>query len=584
MHYYKRIGGLIYIILLSAGVLFNLNLYAANNPDDVKTLDSVYNAYINLRGMHPQSLIPGVTSVNGNDRKCSFGLVSYLYNHKNELSLSRQKVLSALDQRPELEKSIVSPSGKFRIHFNSTGSYAPAYDPGLSISDNVYQVALAFDSAYSYENNYLGYKFPPGDHGLGGDDLYDIYIVNEGGSEYGATLPDDQIFDNPTSFINIDNDFSKQDSYNTTGFNGMRVTAAHEFHHAIQVGSYGGFPQGNNENFFYELTSTSMEEFVYNTINDYYFYLRDYFSGPSRSFPQYDGYGEAIWNIYLVKKYGFTGQLMIRRQWELKAAGVPIFSAINTSLLEHASSFKQALNEYGTWMYFTGYRKAKDTKNEYFDEGANYPTINLYDISYSPPSQSVDFFIKPLSNTFKKFTNKSQTTYRDTIVIITTNADYDKAENNPGEDIDAQDILSGSSFDGSNRLSDSYFWKTSSSDNNFTSGTAILNNIPPDKNISPLANNDDEAYPLPFSYQNNVDVFIPAFYNDTRYAELKIFSVSMNLVFSKNESISKDINNNFVVTWNGMDSKNHKLPTGVYIYVTSSDDKIKTGKLVIKNE
>ncbi len=39
-------------------------------------------------------------------------------------------------------------------------------------------VAIAADSAYNFEVNYLGYPPPPPDNGVGGDDKYDIYIEN----------------------------------------------------------------------------------------------------------------------------------------------------------------------------------------------------------------------------------------------------------------------------------------------------------------------------------------------------------------------------------------------------------------------
>ena len=54
----------------------------------------------------------------------------------------------------------------------------------------------------------------------------------------------------------IDNDFT---SYFSSGINGARVTVAHEFHHSIQGGNYIFRPE---DTFFYEITSTAMEEFV----------------------------------------------------------------------------------------------------------------------------------------------------------------------------------------------------------------------------------------------------------------------------------------------------------------------------------
>jgi len=100
---------------------------------------------------------------------------------------------------------------------------------------------------------------------MGGSDAYDIYLLNIGdrdlypnsngvkdnGGAYGFTQAELQInsetgYAKNTSFIIIDNDFSPKDSMLTAdnqlvqsfkvfGYNGAKVTIAHEFHHAIQM-------------------------------------------------------------------------------------------------------------------------------------------------------------------------------------------------------------------------------------------------------------------------------------------------------------------------------------------------------------
>jgi len=87
-----------------------------------------------------------------------------------------------------------------------------------------------------------------------------------------------QIPERWTSDIDIDNDFIGS-KYNAKGIQALRVTAAHEFHHAIQYG-YGWW----GERYPYELTSTWMEDVVYTDVNDYYQYLPDYFVDSMRDF------------------------------------------------------------------------------------------------------------------------------------------------------------------------------------------------------------------------------------------------------------------------------------------------------------
>ncbi len=121
--------------------------------------------------------------------------------------------------------------------------------------------------------DFLGYLPPPSDNGEGGDNLYDIYVNDFTGLIlYGQTKFDFSDGGTGPSFMEIENDFS---SYPTKGINAARVTAAHEFHHAIQLGSY---IYRASDLYFYEITSTSMEEFVYDSVNDYYNYLENYFN------------------------------------------------------------------------------------------------------------------------------------------------------------------------------------------------------------------------------------------------------------------------------------------------------------------
>ncbi len=179
------------------------------------------------------------------------------------------------------------------------------------------QVAIAADSAYNFEVNYLKYPPPPGDNGDGGDNLYDIYITTAEGS-YGFTQPETSLGNHKyTSYMEIHYSFK---NFYTEGLNAVRVTVAHEFHHAIQVGNYTG-DKYDVDGFFYEMTSTSMEEFVYNSVNDYYAYMKSYFNNPNRVFNSFrsqsnDGYDLAVWNIFLKDKFGYD---IIKKQWELFA-------------------------------------------------------------------------------------------------------------------------------------------------------------------------------------------------------------------------------------------------------------------------
>ena len=139
----------------------------------------------------------------------------------------------------------------------------------------------ALDSVYKFEITHLGYPLPPPDGIIGGDDKYDIYVMNIG--DYGYTQPENNVgASNWTTYMVIDNDFGSQ--FYTHGIDAARVTVAHEFHHAVQMGNYAPInpsePYRNADRFFYELTSTAFEEFVFDNVNDYYAYMPAYFSNP----------------------------------------------------------------------------------------------------------------------------------------------------------------------------------------------------------------------------------------------------------------------------------------------------------------
>ncbi len=204
------------------------------------------------------------------------------------------------------------------------------------------QVALAADSVYRFEVNYLGFPEPPSDNGDGGDNRYDIYITTADGN-YGFTDLETPLGgERFTSYMEIH--FSFQGSkFCYHGLNAMEVTVAHEFHHAIQMGNY---ILRLEDRFFYELTSTSMEEFVYDDVNDYYAYMKNYFDNPpSGPFQSIMDTILRIWNIYLQVNFNFG---VIKRQWELMPNQRAMI-AIGNSILERGSTFASEYNKFGIW-------------------------------------------------------------------------------------------------------------------------------------------------------------------------------------------------------------------------------------------
>jgi len=236
------------------------------------------------------------------DRKCGFGLLNQIKLNFQYFDSEQQKVLKPFLQRPSLPNSIVSPGQFFRIHYTTTGINAILYDINL--------LAQALDSTYKFEIDYLGYPIPPPDGSAGGDEKYDIYVLDLG-NLYGQTASETNVgISRWTSYIEIDNDFPWYTNANPPKppIDAARVTVAHEFHHSIQFGSYAPESGGSYrslDTYFYELTSTSMEEFVFDHVDDYYDYMDTYFNNTDLAFPRQNGYNIAIWNIFLKDNFRF---------------------------------------------------------------------------------------------------------------------------------------------------------------------------------------------------------------------------------------------------------------------------------------
>jgi len=544
-------------------------------------LDSLYIKFLQARA--PELLLPTekILDLTLEEKKCGFGLVSQVKMNLELFTPDQQKVLKSLLIRPLLQTFVDSPSGFFRIHYDETGSNRPAYNTGLSVVQNVAEVANALDSVYRFEIEYLGFIFPPSDNGAGGDDKYDVYIQNQGGSVYGYTEWESKVGSiNWTSFMVIDNDYV---GYYSTGLNGMRVTVAHEFHHGIQLGNYSvlnsNSPFRDSDLFFYELTSTSMEEFVYDDVNDYYAYMGSYFNNPDAGFPDQNGYNLAIWNIYIKDNYGYG---IIKRQWEL-IPNTKAILVINQTLNEIDKSFPRELNRFGIWTYFTNQRAIQ---GQYFEEAQFYPLISPMVIRNVPPYSSIQVDANPTSNNFIRF---NITTNSDLLFAIITNGDVNSASQFQNPEVIFEYRLYNDGTSGSRKLTNDYSSDFIVSNTNWWSASEILNDIVvrEDTAVIPIVEeNNSFIFPNPFSFSENIYSNISIVTDAPNGTELNfsVFSSGMELVYSEAKQVGALKNNSLGINWDGLDNSGNKLASGVYIYVIKNGDEVVKGKVVIFNE
>jgi hypothetical protein len=552
-----------------AAVLFILQFQLFAQAPSQSYLDSLYQRFA-LNRIQKNAGIAKYDAVKPLPEKCGTSLAYEVRKNFNYFTATQKSVMKPMLDRPELDTSFVTPQKHFRIHFYKTGAYAPKYDLNL--------FAQALDSAYNFEINYLKYPAPPSDNGEGGDDLYDVYLIGLG-NVYGYTqfnTTTDEVTPGSNtyrSYMEIDNAFDST-VFPTVGINGARVTVAHEFHHAIQIGNY---IFREEDRYFLELTSTSMEDFVFSTINDYFNYNATYFRRPYRCFSRNqvgsgDGYDLAIWHFFLQKKYGFD---IIKKEWEYLVK-YPSIQAVDKALRDYNSSFLEAYNEFGLWCYFTNYRAVQ---GKYFDDAKYYPLLTPFlKLDFYSPSKTVEYSVDAASNAHLFYVNAPQI---DTLMIVCTNGDVQGAlQSQTGSPYSCAFSLYDYNETGSKKISAGYYTKFDVSGSYWLQSQILNNEIVEGDSLS--LPSVSYPFPAPFEYNKNSRVYLPVTNTDVGMADVFIYNSSMRLVYTNSQMIDKYIDKK-VIKWDGRDKSGGKLASGIYLYAIKTKNSTIKGKLAIIN-
>jgi hypothetical protein len=367
--------------------------------------------------------------------KCATPYLLAVHSRWNLLSPQSKEGLSRVMQRPVLQTSTVSPSGRFRIHYDTTGVNQPALiaagqDVPNTMNAYIDSVSKVLDYVWIYEIDTLGYDPPPPDGIEGGGPEFDVYVEDLGPGEFGYTdwLDADAIATPyntryPT-FIVIDNDFL---GLRTPGMDGLKVTCAHEFHHAIQIGAYGLWSE--SDFYFNELTSSWMEDVVYTQVNDYYYDVINYFQGfrDSQGFPlsfsyynraSFAGYERSIFGHFLAKRYGRD---IMREIWT-GMRSEPFIESARDDFARHATDWNTEFAQFTYWNYFTADRA--DTV-KFYPEGNHYPRFAPnFSATFSGNSSSIMSGAYVLSSSMFEFRLP-----QDTLTAIAANTDFNAAFN-----------------------------------------------------------------------------------------------------------------------------------------------------------
>ena len=372
-----------------------------------------------MRSIKHPSFHSAASDTSYRDVKCGFSTQAQVINRWQEFSQAQQAELSVLMKADVMQCDTIA--GHFHIFYDTTGINEPALldNNNQRISGTakayIHAVAQIFNHVWDIEVDQMGYTAPPFESG---QSYYTINVENI--DDYGDTwkiLPQINGTDTPAryySYITVDNDYQE---FATRGINGLKVTAAHEFHHAIQIGSYGFW---DNDVYAYELTATWFEDVVYTEVNDYYNYLWNYFrgfsSGLSFNSSSYGGYERCIFAHYLAKVN--TADIM-RDIWTGMRTQ-PFLESADAALVNRGSTLQSAFAEFTKWNYYTWDRA--DTIH-YYPEGNHYPRFQ--------PLQTIDFFnttsttsgdVEPLSSSMYEYDLSN-----DTITAVIANVDMNNA-------------------------------------------------------------------------------------------------------------------------------------------------------------
>ena len=309
--------------------------------------------------------------------RCGTPYVLQAMSAASELSTEHQR-LKLVQRRPSTQHSLLTPSGHFRVHYDTEGSDAvdPTDDDANGIPDYIDLAATVLDSTWELEVEQLGYNPPPSDNGLGGGEEYDVYFVELGGEVYGWAYPGSS---NAVthSHLEIDNNFTDLGYRQTRGLDALRVTIAHEFHHAIQFGYYAGA----DGCWWQESTATWMEEVAYPHIDDYLQYLPHFLDEPYRALnsgacDSHHIYGTAIFSHFLDQHYSRDiNRLIWEELAERQSVNLDHFDRVIRRV--EPGGLGVAIGKFAVWNYFTGRRYRRG----FYAEGDKYPLVPTHDLA-----------------------------------------------------------------------------------------------------------------------------------------------------------------------------------------------------------
>lgn len=513
--------------------------------------------------------------------KCGTTLMLQAKENFDKLSKASQELIQSYFLRPSLPYSYVSESGLFRIHYTLEGLNAV----DLSDSDNnnmpdfVEEAARALDYSYRLIVDTLGYKAPPTDFEYDGPE-YDFYFLNS--MSYGETILENEITHSPStysSFIRSNNQFGAD--FYTHGLDAVRVTCAHEFFHMVQL----GYAVRSSDLFYFEISSTWMEDVAYDDVNDYYQYISPFFKTVNLPFNTYNyehEYGCCLWNHMLAKKYSRD---IVRSVWEyierFPALEAMDYAIINVSGGE--SSFRSDLESFSVWNYFTG---SRSNPVDFYPEGEFYPEIRARRTYSFDTDVALSDSIREFSTAYYSITDTDGK--RDFAIVMQHLGEPDTGENYVSYNIS---VLRYPLSKNHQPLDDGLYVQIKSSDMSLLRGNAAIAYYDSSHKVAAFSTVQTpkippvRIFPNPFIPGQDSELEIDFTLEVREWVEIKILTSEGRLV--KNIEIEGIIPGMLAAgfhpeaNWNGTNDDGYYVASGIYLVCIKTDSFVEYRKVAV---
>lgn len=495
----------------------------------------------------------------------------------------------------ETQKTYISPKGLFLIHYDTSGKNAVDITDlnKNKVPDYVDSVAYYLDYIHTQYVDSIGYLSPIPDNGQFGSDAYDVFLLDLGNGNstyYGYTQPTDEILPRKKvnrfySYLVLDNNYSPYDStevidiegekkiqtYLETGIEAMKLTAAHEYHHAIQL-VYGevDYPPTASLN---EMTSTFMEWRIFPETKDYIRFVQHLFEHldnyPFGSGNAEVGYGFSIFGQYCYSKYG---DFIFKRLWELITDGVLGYSALDSSFREKNSNLSDEFCAFLEWIYHTGRRSVE---GKYFAQAKQMPELIFKTEIFSQPSIITNDYLKAYQVVPRQYVFLSDDKYatNDTFNVIITNLDLKSAIN---QTMNIQKFaticITETQEPNSVNINGTRYFYTLQADLNYICKKDYIITSHPTTITG-------YAYPNPIDLNKYISIHFPVPDNTPLFtkAMLYIYNSELEMIYQGRHEVSSDKNNRVITLTHFPE----QLVSGLYIFKVVFQNNEITGKFAV---